>query len=393
MTPHVLGICGVLLPVAALLSPNSGLPLIGVLMGIVTMRPFWRDLPKDILIPLSGLVGVGIISSFWSLDPWLSFLQGLKLLVLLSFGFNWISFCLHTSEEKFFLNGMVIGLFITMAFIIIDHQLGNPFVRLCGKGDIKTYVALTVFAALSFYPLCFWLQDRRGLVCALLATGFTFACFLSVDVDMNIVALVLGGLALVVTLIVRSKILEPLLKVALSGLLFLFPVCMAVLTLDNIQSFNHMVPTFSFVHRVHIWRYLGLKIFQSPFIGYGLGTGKLESLKPDLYAWTFIEKTGQPSFFSHSLSQNPLFYHPHNAVLQTWLETGIVGTLLLAYFLLKLVSHLCTLQLRQRLLGFSYVTVVLSFSLGSVDMLHTWWLSAVLLSVGTVVLVNRPQPA
>ncbi len=77
----------------------------------------------------------------------------------------------------------------------------------------------------------------------------------------------------------------------------------------------------SWGHRVEIWDYLSYRIFEKPFFGWGIGqAGRLDWRIPheNLYVYTT-----QPAA------------HPHNAVMQLWVELGIggLGLYLFLFFL------------------------------------------------------------
>lgn len=385
---------GFIVPLMALGSPNTGLPLLIGFFGVLTFdRSFWREIPTDLMGPLFVLILWGLISSYWSINPSVSFKQGLKLLVILGLGLNWLSFCLRATENEAFLQGMMGGLILLTTVIIIDFQLDYPFVHLVDRGAIRAYVTPTILITLSCYPICLWIKEKNGISYASAMFIIIVMSLLSVDIDVSIVALALGGMALAVTYVLSPKILGSLLKIGFAAILLFLPLCMGGLTPEVIQSFNRLVPVFSYIHRLHIWRYISQKSLQDFFWGYGLGTAKLGALNPNSYTWTFIEKTGQQSQHAYELPLKPLFYHPHNMILQTWLEMGFVGVLILGFFFWRLFSRVTILPLRERLLSVGYITVLLTFSFVAVDLFHTCWLSIVFLGTGIVILVNKTQPA
>ncbi len=68
----------------------------------------------------------------------------------------------------------------------------------------------------------------------------------------------------------------------------------------------------SWIARMEIWDYVGHKIFERPFLGYGLGNSHLLFFtQPHDPAYLFIKTAA----------------HPHNAVTQVWAELGLFGLL------------------------------------------------------------------
>jgi O-antigen ligase len=70
----------------------------------------------------------------------------------------------------------------------------------------------------------------------------------------------------------------------------------------------------SWHHRVEIWDYMSYRIFEHPFLGWGLGTSSqlaFEQPHGDLYQYV---KMAAP--------------HPHNFIIQLWVELGLIGLIL-----------------------------------------------------------------
>ena len=66
--------------------------------------------------------------------------------------------------------------------------------------------------------------------------------------------------------------------------------------------------------RVEIWDYMSHRIFEHPFLGWGLGTSKtLDFANPNGHLYTMVTQNAP---------------HPHNVVLQLWVELGLPGVAL-----------------------------------------------------------------
>ncbi len=102
----------------------------------------------------------------------------------------------------------------------------------------------------------------------------------------------------------------------------------------------------SWRHRIEIWDFLSYRIAERPLFGWGLGTTNgLDFTQPhgDLYR--------------HALTAAP---HAHNFIMQTWVETGLVGLSLCIGFLFLLIRAAGALQapLRPFALGCIALSVV-----------------------------------
>jgi len=70
----------------------------------------------------------------------------------------------------------------------------------------------------------------------------------------------------------------------------------------------------SWHHRVEIWDYMSYRIFERPWFGWGIGSSHLLS---------FEQPHGQLYQMVHTAAS-----HPHNAILQLWVETGLPGLII-----------------------------------------------------------------
>ena len=76
-----------------------------------------------------------------------------------------------------------------------------------------------------------------------------------------------------------------------------------------VNQYGNIIPD-SAQHRIHIWHFVAQHAAERPFLGYGINNS--EHIKKQ-YSWaTGPEKNLLPS-------------HPHNIILQIWIELGIIG--------------------------------------------------------------------
>lgn len=102
----------------------------------------------------------------------------------------------------------------------------------------------------------------------------------------------------------------------------------ALLAAPRIANWLHLVPPSverllpaSYYHRVEIWKNTAALIAQKPWMGWGMDASK-----------TFREAHDYGPLGVHSL----IPWHPHNAALHIWLETGLVGAGLISALVLAL---------------------------------------------------------
>jgi O-antigen ligase len=123
----------------------------------------------------------------------------------------------------------------------------------------------------------------------------------------------------------------------------------------------------SYQHRLEIWKHVIHAIGEKPIFGQGINSSKNDEVVGTDKKFIF-EKEGQQITASYGI------HHPHNYILQLWLELGGVGAFiwgLLTYFVL---SHLTRYPARKpAILLFAASQIHLLFS---ISMWQTWWWAA-----------------
>ncbi len=121
-----------------------------------------------------------------------------------------------------------------------------------------------------------------------------------------------------------------------------------------------------FLHRDLIWNFSKNKILENPFKGYGLTSSR------------FIGKNS----YAFDYRNDPLLLlplHPHNHVLQIWLELGLLGIIIFIIFLSRIWILISFLSNDKRI-EFSLLSLSLfsAFIIGqsSFGLWQFWWMSA-----------------
>jgi O-antigen ligase len=111
------------------------------------------------------------------------------------------------------------------------------------------------------------------------------------------------------------------LLVALLIALLAFPFGITELFLHKQSWVTHLPP--SWHHRVEIWDYMSYRIFERPVLGWGIGSSQfLPYTQPHGEMYQYV-KMNAP--------------HPHNALIQLWVELGLPGLVLGYVFALALL--------------------------------------------------------
>lgn len=390
---------GFLFAPLALISPNTAIPIFLLWLGLTRLSAVQTqlalikaDFPLGLLKTLALLLAWTCLTSFWSLSPYDSAIANLKLLVLSIFGLSWLSFCFRQSVNAIFvfLKGLAIGCSCVAIFMLFDRALGGTFVHFKGFTGIKVYSAVCHILALCFYPLCFWIYKYIDPLSCFLFAFLMLAALYTIDIDIILIALVIGALFQGLAFLLPRKSFKFLWQTSFVLLIGTFPLCMFFLSPTMVQAINYNIPIYSYIHRLHIWSFLSGKIILHPWIGHGLYTSHLQIVRPSFYTWTFLEKTtNNPVVIQHSLPHEPLFWHAHNVLIQWWFELGFVGVFLGGLFFFKIFARVHSWPHSQRILTLGYSGLVIAIALVSVDFWNSWWFSALWISSGIVILVNR----
>lgn len=153
------------------------------------------------------------------------------------------------------------------------------------------------------------------------------------------------------------------------------PFVASKLPVDD-PSFMAEVPVPSFQHRLHYWQFAGEKTLQAPLFGYGGEASRYFSDLPDRKA-TYLYYPSGPVEITTGL----LGMHPHNGLLQLWLEFGGLGALFGIFMIICCWRHALSSPektlLRYRTGLFLLVFIVVNAAWGA---WQTDWVATVILS-------------
>ena len=82
------------------------------------------------------------------------------------------------------------------------------------------------------------------------------------------------------------------------------------------------------------------------------------------------------------LSAIPL--HPHNSILQVWLELGVLGIFLFYIFLYNIINQIYEIKkINSKYAAFSLVSLFQIFLIGqfSYGFWQTWWISIIFINI------------
>lgn len=136
----------------------------------------------------------------------------------------------------------------------------------------------------------------------------------------------------------------------------------------------------SLLHRVEIWRFAAERAWERPLLGWGLDASRdMPGGGADVQVWIRLGDGQLGTFPSQIL---PL--HPHDFLLQVWLELGFVGVGLMV-LLLGVMLWACR-KSTPALAGFM---AALTVAAASFSLWQSWWLATLFLAAAMAVAMTK----
>ena len=123
------------------------------------------------------------------------------------------------------------------------------------------------------------------------------------------------------------------------------------------------------IHRLIIWSYAKEKIMEKPFIGHGFFLSRYKSEE--------LRQTQRGTYYQFM----PL--HPHNSILQVWLELGIIGIIIFLIFIKVLLNkiYFCykLSPMTSTIAIFSFLQI---FIIGQISygFWQSWWIAIIIIN-------------
>ncbi len=377
-----------LFPLVATLAPKGTVIVLSV-AGVASLAFALRErrLPeifsRRALLVFLLIVGWLVYKSVDSNDPEGAILRLSKIVLVMMLGMATIWFYRtrgHDVQDQV-LRACLLGSSVALALIIygivaIQLDIPHPFPT-GGRSDRLSALNTGLVCVGALLPICvMYLWENKKRYAAVSAGLFLFA-----------VAIASDTLAVSVSIVVTALIMVCLLKwdgVAIRRVMTwgLFAVVLstpwsAPFVLDRISD-NVVTRTAdgqvvkasqalgSIVHRYEIWQFVADKAEEKPVSGWGFNSSR--------------SMPGGDEELDTGKERLPL--HPHNGVLQIWLELGYIGIILLA--LLIPFSFIAVAGKSISTPGFTARggTIIFLFTAANITfgIWQSWWLATILLS-------------
>lgn len=374
----------VFLPLLVLLTKSTVIVLaITVICGLIYVRslPGFKPLNAWTL-----LVAVGALSALWSITPELSVERAAKLAVFLILLAGLIHVVSRWTEDD--------------RRYIAEIGLKAWWVALAGaipilifETDLKAVISTFVSEEQAIHVRQVWKPVSNNAVVLLVVTAFPLfgrdlstirhKLYLALAVLGLLVAILQSGsnsalLGLIAGLAVwwlysrYSRAMVGVLTVGLPIAVLAMPVFIYPLA-NNPEPIARSIPNFpnSFIHRLLIWDFTLERVAERPVLGWGLDTSPAipggTDLRPIHYVVPWLDKP-----ITHPDQNLPL--HPHNAVLQIWLELGLIGVAAFMFAIWTLLRTQLTAHRKSGPMAGFFVSAMAIYCV-AYGLMQSWWIA------------------
>ncbi len=385
--------CLLLAPVC-MLNSRALVPIVA-LAALSALAVAWREdrlaalrkIDPWFALLLAGYVGAALLSSLVAGGDGEPLVSVAKLIgiVVMTLTLIPLQAGLTASDRQWVFQGLFVSVALSLACILLDIATdGSISAVLFGYVKAESgmrpefqyygffwYKSLSAFLGVAVLVLGIYMRSRAGIIAALALTGI---CILDADLIGSrtagygvLLALAAGTLYHLVGRH-RLKILLAVLAVS-----FLFPLWIAASGIAPEDITSKLKPerpsSYSIAYRMHIWDYVANKIMEKPLLGWGAGSSKHLGTDAD----------GQLSDPTFGILGEPIPVHPHNGVLQIWLEYGAVG----AIVVFGLLARALTIADRyaatpgRRIWAFSAIALLICFFGFNFSISSSWWLAGI----------------
>lgn len=356
-------------------------------------RPALPD--RCLLWLLAGLLAWSALSALWAIDASEALSSTAKLAGNLSIGILFVAVAtdVNPDEAKLAVRLLATGCLLSIAFMAFEILAGAPLsARIVGSrfdadifaAQLAIYGAYWFNAAISLLTLMIWplLANGRRLSPLILA-GLPLTVILlahAIGYSTGALAVLMGVLA--AFLVWRwSRWGRRLLAALLACGILIAPVLpRTILNPERMSEMTGVVPTYD-LPRFYIWAFAAERSAERPLLGWGMNASRSIPGGKER-----ITDHARDKLFGEVM---PL--HPHNVALQVWLELGLVGALLLASLVARLIMHYTAPPLAPRIAAAATgltVTALVQFAL-SYSAWQSWWLASVFLAAAFLAVAAR----
>ncbi|HMQ52343.1 MAG TPA: O-antigen ligase family protein [Anaerolineae bacterium] len=313
-----------------------------ITLGLIGLR--WKKVLNRLISAdkfLLGLVGLTVISMLWSAAPEVTLRRSLGVVLTTVFGLYFASQYSLRQQVQLMVWAFGLMMMVTVLMAILTPDLGlmnsaeaawrGPYSNKNMLGRVTTLSAITTLLVALSYHRRFWLRPLglglfglSVLVLLLTTSKTTLVVFLALLACLPVVAALRWNFNLTLAFSIVVTL------VATIGLLLVVANFNTILDLLGKDA--------TLTGRTPLWEALVVKIWASPWLGYGYSAFWLGWSGPSADVWAYIDWAPR---------------HAHNGYLDIAAELGLVGlTLFLLTFLMVLWRAIIWLRLTKTAYGY-----------------------------------------
>ncbi|MDP1910661.1 MAG: O-antigen ligase family protein [Hyphomicrobium sp.] len=409
---HVFAAAAVLSLPLAIVVPKSMAPLLAVAaVAILAVRHLrGRPIPLGAIrlaAAAAAFIAYALLTAVWSRTPAHTAYAILPLAGITIGGLVVLASILRLDDDdrRIVAKGLFVAGVVGFSFLLFERltdiatlrwvwgMLGRPPIPI-EHAPLHLNRAMTV-AALMAWPWAAvalrWHSLRAGF--ATLAIGC--AVVLTADATAPVAAIAMGVLVAIAAWIV-PRLVPYAFGAALAVGVLMGPLIPGLFPHPLKESAKVAFMSNSAIHRLFIWRATADLIRERPILGYGFDTSRSFYGHNDTVP---IQMRPDDPKRTYELNFEPIPLHPHNMVLQVWLELGAVGALFMLAVLLSIVVAIARsgLERVEKSLCFGFFASALVIAVVSFGAWQAWWLSALwlcgALTAGAVLTPLRSRSA
>jgi O-antigen ligase len=315
------------MPVAVLsyraLPLTAGVGMLLIAVGAGAREAAVPRLDRPLVIVLALLLAWAAASFAWTLDVRSAlrvFSFEVLLFVVLACVAWWASPRLEAGRAAAILAGL---LALGAVLVIVETRLGMPLRKLIGSREWASKInQAAVILSLWIWPAMALLKGSRGRVAMAGLFALALVAVMMSESESAKLAMILGAVAaLLWSLPWKGR--GVVLALALAAAVALQPVMANVVAQLLTKGEMHALKGAHMAERLVIWQAFTEAASMKPLLGWGFNAS----------GW--IGRDERLNLFAEALRPGIVDSHPHDMLLQVWVELGIIGALLMAAFLAR----------------------------------------------------------
>ena len=373
------------IPLTFPLAMISGLfmgPWIGLIMVmVICVSKAEISAIKSYFMPHEHILMLwGIFSCAWSISPIESIMISSQLIFVIIMSHILTNKTnIFVDKTKNLIKRITIGILAAAIIFSIEAFTDGMFYRLVrgvvqpnsnGHFEYSWLDKGCSVLSVSTWALIYLLVKARKKIRALILYSAIFILLLASDSTASFVAFILGGIAYLAVYF-SPRIMAFLLALSVIAYMIIMPIFSLKQDPREITSEYKKIPI-SYAHRLFIWNFTAEKSMENPFIGKGIGSSKLVPV---------LDSDIVP-YLHYNLS--PLPRHPHNNILQIWLEMGAIGLVIAGTYIWNILAQLRVISRKNNNFGAAIHAVFINYffiGMVSFNIWQSWWMMVALFMV------------